>query len=299
MAIQIADGLRKKISSRAAASGGFAPLGGRPPRPDCTAWAILALASMGEPRNDLLPARRFLAACQAPDGSVPFSPEQPSAWWPTALAVLAWSGAPEFSQAQAKAVAFLLGHAGHHYKRKPDSPLGHDTDLQGWPWVANTHAWVEPTAMAVVALRATGHGDHPRVAEAVRLLVDRQLSHGGWNSGNTLAFGVELRPMPDATGMALASLPGLVPRVDLQNSLDYLSSGLRQSLTPLSFAWSLLGLSAWSVPAPDVTADVGRILSRQAKLGEYDTSEFSQLLMANQARRGMLDLAMTLQREGA
>ena len=131
------------------------------------------------------------------------------------------------------------------------------------------------------------------------MLMDRKLSQGGWNCGVTVVFGVELKPMPDATGMALACLPGLVARVELQSSLAYLASGLRQCLSPLSFAWSLLGLNAWNVPMSDVTTQIGEILRRQAKLGPYDTSELSQLLLALWARRGILDLAMAMQKAGS
>jgi hypothetical protein len=78
--------------------------------------------------------------------------------------------------------------------------------------VAGTHSWIEPTALGVIALKAAGHERHERVQEAIRMILDRQLPHGGWNYGNTFVFGRELRPMPESSGAALAGLAGQVER---------------------------------------------------------------------------------------
>lgn len=162
--------------------------------------------------------------------------------------------------------------------------------------MAGTHSWVEPTAIAVLALRANGHADHPRVSEAVRMLMDRRLGHGGWNYGNTVVFGAELKPMPDATGMALAALQGMVSRDDIQSGLDYLVSEFDQCLTPQTFAWGRLGLAAWEMPIGGIDPKVERILGRQARLGPYDTSALGQLLVAFNATEGIMRLAEKMNR---
>ena len=84
--------------------------------------------------------------------------------------------------------------------------VGHDTTLQGWPWVVGTHSWVEPTAISMFALRSAGQAGHPRCREAVKLLLDRQLPAGGWNYGNTTVLGHVLRAQVQPTGLALAAL---------------------------------------------------------------------------------------------
>jgi hypothetical protein len=76
--------------------------------------------------------------------------KHPDAFWPTSLAILAWQGSPEHIGNQSRAVNFLLNISGTHFNRKLDSPVGHDTSIKGWPWVENTHSWVEPTALALI-----------------------------------------------------------------------------------------------------------------------------------------------------
>ncbi|MBU4564699.1 MAG: hypothetical protein KMY53_18430 [Desulfarculus sp.] len=212
------------------------------------------------------------------------------------MAMLAWLGPEEFAQPRSKAAAFLLLNTGHHPQPDPKGVIKHNTALRGWPWAAGSHSWVEPTAMAVLALQANGHADHPRVSEAVRMLMDRRLDHGGWNYGNTVVFGAELDPMPDATGMALAALQGMVSRDDIQSGLDYLLPEFNQCLTPQTFSWGRLGLAAWGVPIGGIDQKVNRILDRQARLGSYDTSALGQLLVALNAPEGIMGLVKKMNR---
>ena len=77
------------------------------------------------------------------------------------------------------------------------------------------------------------------------MILDRQCLHGGWNYGNRLVYGAELRPMPENTGLALDALKGLTPRSSLESSLDYLKSRVQSLRTPIALTLSLLGLGAW------------------------------------------------------
>ena len=123
--------------------------------------------------------------------------------------------------------------------------VGHDGALRGWPWVEGTHPWIEPTAMAILALCRDGQGDHPRVNEGVRLILDRALDHGGWNCGNKTVFGRELRPMPSPTGMALLALAAHGDRSPaITRAIDYLLATLPNVRAPVSLGWGVLALRA-------------------------------------------------------
>jgi hypothetical protein len=268
------------VCSRALPEGGFSVKGDGNFRPDATAWAVLALKSGSCCDEYISKACRRLAQSQLPDGRVPLTTANAAAYWPTALAVLAWQKIGGHVDSVQKAVAFLINNTGLHFTKKNDSVSEHDTEIKGWPWVENTHSWVEPTSMAVLALRSIGHGEHPRVLEAVRMLLDRQLPSGGWNMGNTLVLGKELLPFPESTGHALTALNGFTTTETVQKSLDYLNKIMQDLRTPLALAWGLFGLTSWSRRPDNYRRLILETLERQEKYGPYDTDLLSQLIVA-------------------
>jgi hypothetical protein len=279
-----------QLRDRGLPEGGFSPLPRGTYRVDATCWAILALAS--DPGNRMLlnRARSRLAADQLPDGRVCISPDHPAAVWPTSLAVFAWHQSPEHRQNQARAAEFLISSSGTHFPRVAHAVSAHDSTIKGWPWIADTHSWAEPTGLALMALRIAGHGDHPRVKEATRLLLDRQLPRGGWNYGNALVFDQELRPMPLSTGIVLNALQGQTSLATIQRSLTYLESRVVNLPTPRSLGWSLLGLGAWRA-RPESSANwIYACLKNQARYGGYDTASLSLLLVALKSPGGLEEI---------
>lgn len=267
------------LSRRLLPDGGFVCRPGGAFQVDSTVWGILASrGAVGE--QDILEKHRArLIREQGEDGRVWVHREHSESYWPTALAILAWQNSPPSQAAQGRAIRFLLETTGAHRPRQSDEPAGHDTLLKGWPWVGGTHSWIEPTALAVIALKATGHGQHDRVHEAIRMILDRQLPHGGWNYGNTLVFWRELHPMPESTGAALAGLAGVVGQEQVARSISYLQGEVDRLGTPISLGWSLLGLAAWDLWPSTGVALVERCLANQTRYGEYDTSALCLLFL--------------------
>jgi hypothetical protein len=278
------------LQNRALSDGGFASQVGGEYRPDATAWAVLALVAAGIQDEVIINDRSRLASSQHADGRVSITLDRPDAFWPTPLAVLAWHGSPMHARPQTRAINFLLITYGIHWVKKSDSPVAHDTSIPGWPWTENTHSWVEPTALSLLALRATGYGKHKRALAAVRLLMDRQLPAGGWNYGNTFVYGQELFPQPDCTGLALSALVGYVPLEKVQQSLNYLQTRINRLRTPLSLGWGLLGLGAWGKRPEKARSWIMECLKRQERYGPYDTSLLSLLLLALLGHEGFFSL---------
>ena len=270
----------KLLESRSLPEGGFPARGGERFRSDATAWAILALSRLVSGHPLLGPARDRLTTAQDPDGRVSMSREHEEAYWPTALSVLAWYGSQVHEPHGNRGVQFLLKTTGQHRSKNPDDPVGHDPSIPGWPWIDGTHSWIEPTALGILALQMTGHGQHDRVREGIRMMLDRQLPHGGWNYGNTTVYGRELHPMPESTGAALAGLAGQAEQGTVALSLDYLQGEVDRLRTPISLGWGLLGLAAWDRWPSNGAALVERCVVNQARYGEYDTSALCLLLLA-------------------
>ncbi len=264
---------------RALPSGGFSGRHGGQFQVDSTAWGILALTACDGSAELLDQSRRLLIREQLQDGRLCVNKSHPASYWPTPVAILAWQDSQSCREAQQRSVRFLLDTTGFHFPRESDSSSAHDSQLKGWPWVGDTHSWVEPTAIGIMALKTAGHGYHDRVKEAVRMVLDRQLPHGGWNYGNTLVFGKELHPMPESTGAALAGLSGSVDRDAILTSLQYLQGEVARLRTPISLGWSLLGLAAWKQSLPNAAALVERCFASQERYGEYETSALCLLVL--------------------
>lgn len=214
-----------------------------------TVLASFALASENEPKNGELvgKAAQWLASMQQDDGAIGVTSNLPSPAWTTPYGILLWAYLDSHQSNMERAVAFLLAREGRRLPKS--SGPGHDTTLAGWPWVSGTHSWLEPTVLALLALAKAGYSEHPRVEEAVRLVHDRALSSGGWNHGNTIVFGTELRAQPGPTGLALlalASVKGADPGT-IERASEYLVRSLPEIGSPRAIGWGVLGLSAWEM----------------------------------------------------
>jgi hypothetical protein len=257
-------------------------------RPDATSWAILAMEAAGSTSGVVGKVRRLLVNAQSEDGRVCIWPQHPDAYWPTPLAALAWHGAPEYDEPRDRAIRFLLESDLIGVVDGPQTGESHDVTIRGWPWIAKTHPWVEPTAYVLLALQVCGYGAHNRATDAVRLLIDRQLPAGGWNVGTTVTFGKEMWPTPEATGLGLQALAGLVPKPAVEKSIAYLRSQLPALHAPMSLAWAILGLHAWQETIDQPRERILQVLGRQERLGPYDTFSLSLLLLAWHCNAGLV-----------
>lgn len=285
---EILDNTITEMKRRMLPEGGLADRIGGDYRPDATAWAALAFKVCGQDDGMIQQLQARLAAGQLDDGRVCISQMHHDAFWPTSLAILAWHKSTDHINNQKRAIDFLLHTSGRHWEKSPDSPVVNDPSIQGWPWIENTSSWVEPTALAMIALRTTGYEKHPRAIEAIALLMDRQLPKGGWNYGNTIVYGKELHSMPGLTGIALQAVAGLVSKEQIEKSLIYLKTDCEKLYTPFALGWSLLGVSAWSERPTDAQTLIRSSLARQKRYGPYPTSLLSLLVLASICKKGLI-----------
>ncbi|GMU84173.1 MAG: hypothetical protein AMXMBFR47_40430 [Planctomycetota bacterium] len=212
--------------------------------------ALGTLALLSRPDMEARPAAtrgaEWLASIQKSGGEVPVSAELAGPCWPTSLAVLAWlrADAGRFRDSVTRAVRWMLACTAKTSSVRT-AEHQHDASLVGWAWVDGTHSWVEPTAYAMLALRAAGHAAQPRFDEAQRLIVDRAIPSGGWNYGNTQVLANTLRPFPETTGVALAALAGGPRLAAVERGIEFLGAELPRIRSPLALGWGLIGLAAW------------------------------------------------------
>lgn len=275
------------LRERQLPEGGFGGHMGEAFRPDATAWALMALEATGATQN-MDSSRQKLVQAQLRDGRVPLHPDEPGVIWPTADVLLALHASVEYEKFSARARDFLLRTTGRHYAPVAGSPTGHDTSIRAWSWIENTHSWVEPTAMALLALSAVGCGDHERCREGRQMLLDRQIPSGGWNYGNKTVFKTELRPNPESTAMALHTLAGYAEPEIISKSLAYLRQEVARAHSPLSLGWSILALQAWNQSVDDKDAWIDFCWNQQKTSAPYDTAWVALLILAKVLDGGLL-----------
>jgi len=243
--------------------------------------AALALAAHGRLAAAARACER-LKHLQAANGSVGITADQATPCWPTGWAVLAWLAADRgradaaYRDNMQLAIGSILALHGRTSENSGD--MGHDARLDGWPWVDGTHPWCEPTAINLLALKASGHGDHPRAREAVAMLIDRLLPDGGCNYGNTSVLGQVLRPHVEPTGLVLTALAGEAdPSGRIERSLNYLKQAVCVTAGGVSLAYGLFGLTAHGRRPADA---VGWLAAPARQTQTYRSSPLRKALLA-------------------
>jgi len=269
---------RARLASLVSPDGGWGYQSGQPLHLEPTCLAILALA--GEPDTyaaAIEAARRAVGENRAADGTYRLNRGRPQAVWATALVLLAEHSLSPMSCTPGSPLAAtadrLLAIESRVLEVSDDemSDMKIDIDLtiRGWPWAESNFAWVEPTSWACLALRAAGRGEHPRVKEGQKLLLDRAFDTGGANYGNRVVLGKSTEPIPGPTAMMLLALQGRKdqPRVDA--ALGYLRVTAAKSTDLEHLAWAKLALSAHDGDAatrrflPELDERIGGALSEE------------------------------------
>jgi uncharacterized protein (DUF362 family) len=236
-----------QLEARAHAEGGWGYAPDQPAHLEPTCLALLALALRPERfAATIARGREALARHAASDGTYRLTRGRDEAVWPTAL-VLFLQASLDYPRDEVRRTASrLVALQG----RSPDDPAAaelHDIDsrLRGWPWAEGNFSWAEPTAWACLALRRVGHGDHPRVEEGLRLLLDRAADEGGINYGNRRIFGRLTEPLPEPTALMLLALQGRDDHPRIRAAIRYLLRLVNGSDDLEQLCWTKLALAAY------------------------------------------------------
>jgi len=239
------------------ADGGWGAVPTRQSNTEATALALLALTSCREAKaTHIERGLQWLTDLQNSDGSWPMRRSPSHGSWPTALATLALASFDGQRTRALTGARWLLGNRGRSlgwwatlaYRMVPQKmAIQLDPSLIGWPWTRHGFSWVEPTAYALIALKRLnadlgGAGDG-QIREAEQLLYDRMCSGGGWNHGNSNAYGVAMPPYPETTALALIALQDRAADARNRASLQRLEEMMANGESGLSLSWTTLCLS--------------------------------------------------------
>ena len=200
----------------------------------------LSEAERGNRKNAALAA---LEQHAAGDGSYRLARGRPQAVWPTALVLFTKARLNRPAAELKPIIDKLLAIEGKVVRLETSDAGDIDAGLLGWPWASDTFSWVEPTAWACLALRAAGQGEHPRVQEGLRLLLDRAFDHGGANYGSRIILGKQTEAIPGPTAILLLALQGVKDQPRIDAAKGYLRVTAGQTTDVENLAWIKLALS--------------------------------------------------------
>jgi hypothetical protein len=239
------------------ADGGWGYYPGKSSRLEPTCWVLLALGEAAPDRSVLArwPVVNGLLL-ERPAGSPNFGFHGVGLLALHALGIEHRSGVASLIAGIQRVKGIALGPSDH---------TPQDNSLQAWPWVPDTFSWVEPTAWCLLALKkwrgTPGVGiDEARIETAERLLIDRTCVAGGWNYGNSIVMGAELKPYVATTALGLLAMQDKRAEPAIARSLGYLETSAPRELSGLSLALAMVALDVLG----QSSAPVRDILARQA-----------------------------------
>lgn len=275
------------------ATGGWAYYAGRTSRLEPTAWALLALA----PDVDPAPHRAFLARCRRASGWLVEQDELPVNVASNALAALACHVLPALTTHadHERLLGALVAAGGVTAPQTPETPQ--DNSLRGWAWVDGTFSWVEPTALALIALKTavragwSSPAAAARIDEAERLLVDRVCRGGGWNFGNATMMAQDLQPYLPTTALGLLALQDRRDLPVVSASLAYLEAHWADEPSVTALSLSAVALRAFGRPVAAVRAALERRVTATASRGHLHALALATLAFDDRHPRLLLEAA--------
>src|SRR5688572_1897262 len=268
-------------------TGGWPYYAGKSSRVEPTCWALLALAETSDEDGEVraqaaAPHLRWLAAAQRPDGLLVDQPAAPVNFTSNGLAasvlahVAALSGTwgPALDGPTADLPRLLGALIAAKGVSVDGADARQDNRLQGWPWMADTFSWLEPTAWCVLALKKAGAhtaGAAARIQEADKLILNRTCETGGWNFGNAAVIGQDLRPYVPTTALGLIALQDRRAASEVVRSVTWLREARLKEPSAMALSLTAIWLRLYGLPGDDVEARLAGDLERAERVGNLQT----------------------------
>ncbi len=249
------------LAGQAISTGGWGYVTDRLAHLEPTCLALLALSRQRQLYSGAIQSGcAWLRSQAATNGTYRLERGRSEAIWPTALALFVRATFGEDAHALQGTATALLSYKGRQTEASNDAASDIDERLLGWPWADGNFSWVEPTAWACLALTRIGMGEHPRVEEGQKMLLDRALEDGGVNYGNKRIFGISLEPIPTPTALMLLALQN---RSDerIETSVEYLRRTAETSEDLEHLCWARIALDAYA-DRPQIRETLALLLGR-------------------------------------
>jgi uncharacterized protein (DUF362 family) len=273
--------------------GGWGYSQGLPSQPEPTALALLALARNEQQVSVVKRGAAWLKTLQDKSGAFRVPEVFAKSYWPTGLAVVALHRLEPRAEAVTQALGWLLAERSKTRDMSEEIARDFEIDasLVGWGWTEETFSWVDPTSWGVLALRHTGHEQHPRAQEGLKLLLDRAYPEGGANCGNRRIYGSRTEPVPVNTCSLLLAHAGLADHPKLAASREYLRRAVITHADLENLCWTRLALQAWK--EEPATRDVMPALDERIRELYAEQTRDDRVFRRSSVRQAITILALS------
>ncbi len=212
--------------------GGWGYKTGHKPVVEPTAVVLLALRDEPSAKESFKRGMTWLLSCQHQDGGWGINENDTESGWQTAWALIIMKATSQNPDAIARAESWLSTVPTYLVSQqeiqKPEVPQHDEIGALSWPWLPDQAGWIEPTALAILALG--GMADTPllsaRINSALGYFRYYRTASGGWNVGNAGPLDTNILPRAFPTALVLMAMAS-VSQEDIQ-AIDL--KGLQQDL---------------------------------------------------------------------
>src|SRR3984893_6005088 len=262
--------LARSLEERRLPLGGWSYLNSSQTSVEATSLAAMALSSEASAASGS--GIEQLLRLQRRDGGWPAFLGDAEASWTTALALCALNEMTDFAAAREKAFHWLIAERGREANwfwrwkfKTADRTVSFDPDKYGWTWISGSFSWVIPHTFSIIAIKQftvcnRSEASEKRIHLGVDMLLDRACIDGGWNSGNSVVYGVPLRPHVEATAIALLAVQDERRSEVIQRSLTWLNKEAPSVDSASSLAWCILSLFVYQEPVEELKNRLATIM---------------------------------------
>jgi hypothetical protein len=258
-------------------SGGWGYGTGQKPVVEPTAAVLLAIRNEPLADNSFQRGISWILSCQHQDGGWGINEDDPESGWQTAWALTALRYSTQNQDSISRSVEWMVTvgtlEITHEEFQGGGIPKRDNIGAFIWPWLPGQAGWIEPTAMAVLALEGLTKSPLAdfRISAALNYFQQYRTVDGGWNVGNAGPLDTIVIPRAYPTALVLMALDRIA-QSEIQ-TIDL--SALRQDLQrDPSILIQSSGLLALRTIGEDDEVLISNITEHQLPNGSWEDNPF-------------------------
>ena len=213
-----------------------------------TAAVLLAIRDEAIATSSFSKGITWLKSCQNQDGGWGIHEDDLESGWQTAWALIALKNSNAGGNTISRGIEWLTNVSTNLITREEfenqNLPLSDNVGALVWPWLPGQVYWIEPTALAVLALNGIKLSPVAsiRMRAAIEYFRQNRTPIGGWDVGNAGPYDSVVLPQIYRTSLVLLALSVVDPNEIIPNDLSAIRLEMEQDPSILSLSSGLLGL---------------------------------------------------------